>query len=181
MRSDHSWFCAFRRRNAQIFYAALLLKGKRKKIFLVLVMAAAMLMQQTGGAILAEEDVSVQEEADDRVAQNSESGEEECISIETEEEPTAAPLPTGIDRAFDETEDPEATEKIPEENIPEEKKEDAIDYAKIPMKDVQLSTFNESQRELFMKYSDTRNEQEGENYHYLYLAGLKDRIRILKY
>ena len=32
-----------------------------------------------------------------------------------------------------------------------------------------------------MKYSDTRNEQEGENYHYLYLAGLKDGIRILKY
>lgn len=31
------------------------------------------------------------------------------------------------------------------------------------------------------KYSDTRNEQEGENYHHLYLAGLKDGIRILKY
>lgn len=46
---------------------------------------------------------------------------------------------------------------------------------------VQLNTFSESQRELFMKYSDTRNEQEGENYHYLYLAGLKDGIRILKY
>lgn len=46
---------------------------------------------------------------------------------------------------------------------------------------VQLNTFSDSQRKLFMKYSDTRNEQGGENYHYLYLVGLKDGIRILKY
>lgn len=45
----------------------------------------------------------------------------------------------------------------------------------------QLATLSDSQKELFTKYSDTRNEQEGENYHYLYLSGLKDGIRILKY
>ena len=43
-----------------------------------------------------------------------------------------------------------------------------------------MNTLSDNQRKVLTDYSDTRNEQEGENYHYLYLAGLKDSIRILK-
>lgn len=44
-----------------------------------------------------------------------------------------------------------------------------------------LNTLSDNQRKVLTDYSDTRNEQEGANYHYLYLAGLKDSIQILKF
>lgn len=44
-----------------------------------------------------------------------------------------------------------------------------------------LNTLSDNQRKVLTEYSDTRNEQEGTNYHYLYLAGLKDGIQILKF
>ena len=39
-----------------------------------------------------------------------------------------------------------------------------------------MNTLGDNQRKVLTDYSDTRNEQEGANYHYLYLAGLKDSI-----
>lgn len=44
-----------------------------------------------------------------------------------------------------------------------------------------LNTLSDNQRKVLTDYSDTRNEQEGANYNYLYLAGLKDSIQILKF
>lgn len=44
-----------------------------------------------------------------------------------------------------------------------------------------LNTLSDSQRKILTDYSDTRNSQESTSYHYLYLAGLKDGIRILKF
>ena len=44
-----------------------------------------------------------------------------------------------------------------------------------------MNTLSDNQRKILTDYSDTRNEQEGANYHYLNLAGLKDSIQILKF
>lgn len=44
-----------------------------------------------------------------------------------------------------------------------------------------LNTLSDNQRKVLTDYSDTRDEQEGANYNYLYLAGLKDSIQILKF
>lgn len=44
-----------------------------------------------------------------------------------------------------------------------------------------MNTLSESQKKVLMDYSDTRGDQEYENYQYLYLAGMKDAVRILQY
>lgn len=44
-----------------------------------------------------------------------------------------------------------------------------------------LNTLSDNQRKVLTDYSHTRTEQESENYHYLYLSGLKDGIQILKF
>lgn len=44
-----------------------------------------------------------------------------------------------------------------------------------------METISASQQKILMDYSDTRNSQESANYNYLYLAGMKDAVRILQY
>ena len=44
-----------------------------------------------------------------------------------------------------------------------------------------METISASQQKILMDYSDTRNSQESANYNCLYLAGMKDAVRILQY
>lgn len=44
-----------------------------------------------------------------------------------------------------------------------------------------METISDSQQKILMDYSDTRNSQESANYNCLYLAGMKDVVRILQY
>lgn len=44
-----------------------------------------------------------------------------------------------------------------------------------------METLSDSQQKILMDYSDTRNSQESANYNCLYLAGMKDAVRILQY
>lgn len=44
-----------------------------------------------------------------------------------------------------------------------------------------METISDSQQKILMDYSDTRNSQESANYNCLYLAGMKDAVRILQY
>ena len=44
-----------------------------------------------------------------------------------------------------------------------------------------METLSDSQLKILMDYSDTRNSQESANYNCLYLAGMKDAVRILQY
>ncbi len=44
-----------------------------------------------------------------------------------------------------------------------------------------INTLSESQKKVLMDYSDTRGNQEYANCQYLYLAGVKDAVRVLKF
>ena len=44
-----------------------------------------------------------------------------------------------------------------------------------------MNTFSESQKKVLMDYSDTRGDQGYANYQYLYLAGVKDSVHLLKF
>jgi hypothetical protein len=44
-----------------------------------------------------------------------------------------------------------------------------------------METLSDSQQKILMDYSDTRNSQKSANYNCLYLAGMKDAVRILQY
>lgn len=78
-------------------------------------------------------------------------------------------------------------EEMIEEHLREQRNE-SEEYREVMNRLIELadqvqkykSTMNEAVQRTLMDYSDTRNEMESMKYHYLYLAGLKDAVHLLK-